>query len=126
MVDIPRPVASAPELFRSKSWTIGWSVAVGAGPFTSAPLALVPLSLAQAGGVCAGRAGRARVRLGTINKVMGHQVPRLHERPTRRPKLRERHQAAETARSRAGGHTAPHRASTGARALGVDDGKRAQ
>jgi hypothetical protein len=47
-VDIRRPVRSATELFRSKWWTIGWSVAVVGWVFHVGSLALLPLSLAQA------------------------------------------------------------------------------
>jgi multidrug transporter EmrE-like cation transporter len=47
-VDVRRPLHSAVELFRSKWWTIGWSIAVLGFVAHAAALALLPLSLAQA------------------------------------------------------------------------------
>jgi drug/metabolite transporter (DMT)-like permease len=47
-VDVRRPLHSAVELFRSKWWTIGWSIAVLGFIGHAAALALLPLSLAQA------------------------------------------------------------------------------
>jgi multidrug transporter EmrE-like cation transporter len=47
-VDVRHPVRSAVELFRSKWWTIGWTIAVGAFLAHVAALSLLPLSLAQA------------------------------------------------------------------------------
>src|SRR3712207_4971072 len=47
-MDMRRPLGSAAELFRSKYWTIGWSVAVVGWVFHVGALALAPLSLAQA------------------------------------------------------------------------------
>jgi multidrug transporter EmrE-like cation transporter len=47
-VDVRHAVRSAVELFRSKWWTIGWAIAVGAFLAHVAALSLLPLSLAQA------------------------------------------------------------------------------
>lgn len=47
-MDVRRPLHSAVELFRSKWWTIGWSIAVVGFVAHAAALALLPLSLAQA------------------------------------------------------------------------------
>ena len=47
-VDVRHLVHSAVELFRSKWWTIGWSIAVAAFLAHVAALSLLPLSLAQA------------------------------------------------------------------------------
>jgi multidrug transporter EmrE-like cation transporter len=47
-VDVRHLVRSAVELFRSKWWTIGWSIAVVAFAAHVAALSLLPLSLAQA------------------------------------------------------------------------------
>jgi len=47
-IDMRQPVRSAAQLFRSKWWTIGWSVAVVGWVFHVGALALAPLSLAQA------------------------------------------------------------------------------
>lgn len=46
-VDARHPLRSAVDLFHSKWWTIGWSIAVVASSRTSR-LSLLPLSLAQA------------------------------------------------------------------------------
>jgi multidrug transporter EmrE-like cation transporter len=47
-VDVRHPLHSAIELFRSKWWTIGWSIAVVAFIAHAAALSLLALSLAQA------------------------------------------------------------------------------
>jgi drug/metabolite transporter (DMT)-like permease len=47
-VDVRRPLASASGLFRSKWWTVGFSVAIGAWILHVGALALAPLSLVQA------------------------------------------------------------------------------
>jgi drug/metabolite transporter (DMT)-like permease len=47
-VDIRQPLRSIADLFRSKWWTIGWSVSVVAFLLHVAALSLLPLSLAQA------------------------------------------------------------------------------
>ena len=47
-VDVRHPLHSAVELFRSKWWTIGWSIAVMAFVAHAAALSLLALSLAQA------------------------------------------------------------------------------
>jgi hypothetical protein len=47
-IDMRRPLASAAALFRSKWWSIGFSVALGAWALHVAALALAPISLVQA------------------------------------------------------------------------------
>jgi multidrug transporter EmrE-like cation transporter len=47
-VDVRHPLHSAVDLFRSKWWTIGWSIAVVAFVAHAAALSLLPLSVAQA------------------------------------------------------------------------------
>jgi drug/metabolite transporter (DMT)-like permease len=47
-VDALRPLHSAAELFRSRWWTIGWLVALGAWLLHVGALALAPLSIVQA------------------------------------------------------------------------------
>ena len=57
-VDARHPVRSAVDLFHSRWWTIGWSIAVVAFFAHVAALSLLPLSLAQA--VLSGRVRSAR------------------------------------------------------------------
>jgi len=47
-VDMRHPLRSAIDLFRSKWWTIGWGVAVGAFALHVAALTLAPISIGQA------------------------------------------------------------------------------
>ncbi len=47
-VDARHPLRSAVDLFRSKWWTVGWSIAVAAFLAHVAALSLLPLSMAQA------------------------------------------------------------------------------
>jgi drug/metabolite transporter (DMT)-like permease len=47
-VDMRRPLRSAVDLFRSKWWSIGWGVAVGAFALHVAALTLAPISIGQA------------------------------------------------------------------------------
>ena len=47
-MDMRKPLVSAADLFRSKWWTIGWTVAVVGWVFHVGALAFAPLSLAQA------------------------------------------------------------------------------
>src|SRR3954447_4946258 len=47
-IDMRRPLASAAALFRSKWWSIGFIVALGAWVLHVAALALAPISLVQA------------------------------------------------------------------------------
>src|SRR5205814_9407850 len=46
-VELRRPIASAAALFRSRWWTIGFAIAVGAWSLHVAALALAPLSLVE-------------------------------------------------------------------------------
>jgi drug/metabolite transporter (DMT)-like permease len=47
-VDARHPLRSAADLFRTRAWTIGWTMAVGAWVLHVAALALAPLSTVQA------------------------------------------------------------------------------